>query len=156
MGTPLTFLAGAAAGAAAAYFLDPQGGAQRRRETRDKTVSKVKTGASEAAGSAKQAADKARGAVHSVTPSMPGQGEVPDDVTLARKVETEIFRSADAPKGAVSVNAENGVVFLRGVVEEREWIDRLGDVAQKVDGVKEVRNLLHLPGTEAPVAPATR
>src|SRR5687768_11129298 len=109
MGTPLTFLAGAAAGAAAAYFLDPQGGAQRRRETRDKTVSKVKTGASEAAGSAKQAADKARGAVHSVTPSMPGHGEVPDDVTLARKVETEIFRSADAPKGAVSVNAENGV-----------------------------------------------
>ena len=87
---------------------------------------------------------------------MPGRGEAPDDVTLVRKVETEIFRSAEAPKGSVSVNAENGVVFLRGVVEEREWIDRLGADAGKVGGVKEVRNLLHLPGTEAPVAPATR
>jgi osmotically-inducible protein OsmY len=156
MGTPLTFLAGAAVGAAAAYFLDPQGGARRRNETRDRAVSKMRHGASDAAGTAKQAADKARGAVHTATPSMPGRGEAPDDVTLARKVESEIFRSADAPKGAVSVNAENGVVFLRGVVEDREWIDRLGEDAKKVDGVEEVRNLLHLPGTEAPVAPATR
>jgi osmotically-inducible protein OsmY len=156
MGTPLTFLAGAAVGAAAAYFLDPQGGARRRAETRDKTVSKVRHGAEDAAGTAKQAADKARGKVQSVAPSMPGKGETPDDVTLAHKVETEIFRPADAPKGAVSVNAENGVVFLRGVVEQREWITRLGDEASKVDGVVEVRNLLHLPGTDAPVAPATR
>jgi osmotically-inducible protein OsmY len=156
MGTPLTFLAGAAVGAAAAYFLDPEGGARRRNQTRDKAVSKAKTRASEAAGTAKQAAGKARGAAHSVTPSVPGRGDTPDDVTLAHKVESEIFRSADAPKGAVSVNAENGVVFLRGELADREWIDRLGDEAKKVDGVKEVRNLLHLPGTEAPVAPATR
>jgi len=156
MSRALTFLAGAATGAAAAYFLDPQGGARRRHETRDKTLSTVKSGASDAAGTAKQAAGKARGAVHSVAPSMPGRAETPDDVTLARKVESEIFRSADAPKGAVSVNAENGVVFLRGVVEQREWIDRLEEAARKVDGVVEVRNLLHLPGTEAPVAPATR
>jgi osmotically-inducible protein OsmY len=155
MASPFTFLAGAAVGAAAAYFLDPQGGAKRRHETRDKTLSTVKSGASDVAGSAKQAADKARGAVHTVTPSMTGRGETPDDVTLARKVETEIFRSADAPKGSVSVNAENGVVFLRGVVEQREWIDRLATDAKRVDGVAEVRNLLHLPGTEAPAAPAT-
>jgi osmotically-inducible protein OsmY len=156
MGNPLTFLAGAAAGAAAAYFLDPQGGAQRRRETRDKTLSTAKSRASDAAGTAKQAAGKARGAVHSVTPSIPGRGDDMDDKTLVRKVESEIFRSVDAPKGAVSVNAENGVVFLRGVVEERGWIDRLGAEAEQVEGVKEVRNLLHLPGTEAPIAPATR
>jgi osmotically-inducible protein OsmY len=156
MGKPLTFLAGAAVGAAAAYFLDPQGGAQRRKQTRDQAVAKAKHGAQDAAATAKHAAETARGKVHEVAPSMPGRGEAPDDVTLARKVETEIFRSADAPKGAVSVNAENGVVFLRGVVEDRDWIERLGSEAKQVDGVKEVRNLLHLPGTEAPVAPATR
>lgn len=150
MANSLTFLAGAAVGAAAAYFLDPQGGARRRNETRDKAISTVKSGASDAAATAKQAAGKARGTVHDTTPTMPGRGEAPDDVTLAHKVETEIFRSADAPKGAVSVNAENGVVFLRGVVEQREWIDRLGGEAKQVDGVEEVRNLLHLPGTEAP------
>jgi len=156
MGNPMTFLAGAAVGAAAAYFLDPQGGARRRNETRDRTLSKMKSRASDATGTAKQAAGKARGAVHSVTPSMPGHGDAPDDATLVRKVESEIFRSADAPKGSVSVNAENGVVFLRGEVDDRDWIQRLGSEAKKVEGVKEVRNLLHLPGTEAPVAPATR
>jgi osmotically-inducible protein OsmY len=156
MGNPMTFLAGAAVGAAAAYFLDPQGGARRRHEARDKTVSKVKSGASDAASSAKYTAGKAQGAVHSVTPSMPGHGDAPDDATLVHKVESEIFRAADAPKGSVSVNAENGVVFLRGVVDDRDWIQRLGSDAKKVEGVKEVRNLLHLPGTEAPVAPATR
>jgi osmotically-inducible protein OsmY len=156
MRTPIAFMAGAAAGAAAAYFLDPQGGARRRNETRDKALATAKSRAEDVAGTAKQAAGKARGAVHDITPSMPGRGATPDDVTLAHKVETEIFRSADAPKGSVSVNAENGVVFLRGEVGEREWIERLGSEASKVDGVEAVRNLLHLPGTEAPVAPATR
>jgi osmotically-inducible protein OsmY len=169
MGKTLTFLAGAATGAAAAYFLDPQGGADRRtmaRETtttvKDKTAAvKGKTmsatnGAGGAAERAKAAAGKARGAVQGVAKRVPGVGGTPDDVTLARKVETEIFRPADAPKGGISVNAENGVVFLRGEVEDQSWIDRLGSEAQQVDGVKEVRNLLHLPGTPAPTAPAAQ
>jgi len=156
MGRALTFMAGAAAGAAAAYFLDPQGGAKRRNETRDKALSNVKHRAQDAAGTAKQAAGRARGVVHDVTPKIPGRGGTPDDVTLAHKVETQIFRSADAPKGSVSVNAENGVVFLRGTVEQRDWIERLGAEARNVEGVEAVRNLLHLPGAEAPVAPGTR
>jgi len=49
MSRAVTFLAGAVTGAAAAYFLDPQGGARRRAETRDKTVSSVKTNVSSAA-----------------------------------------------------------------------------------------------------------
>jgi osmotically-inducible protein OsmY len=155
MPSRLAFLAGAVSGAAAAYFLDPQGGARRRHETRDLALARARSKAGDVTGTAKQAADKARGAVHAVTPSLPGRGEPADDVALVRKVETEIFRADDAPKGAVSVNAENGVVFLRGVVEEREWIERLDAGARSVEGVKEVRNLLHLPGTPAPVAPAT-
>jgi osmotically-inducible protein OsmY len=153
MGKRLSFLAGAALGAAAAFFLDPQGGARRRNMARDKARSNLKSSGGGAAAAARQAAGKARGTVSAVTPSMPGSQ--PDDVTLARKVETEIFRPADAPKGQVTVNAENGVVFLRGEVEEG-WIERLGADAERVDGVKAVRNLLHRPGTEAPVAPATR
>ena len=155
MGKALTFLAGAAAGAAAAYFLDPQGGARRRNQTKDKTVSTVKSSASDLAGTARPAANKAQGVVHAATPPTPGNG-AHDDITLARKVETEIFRSPDAPKSGVSVNVENGVVFLRGTVDDQAWIDRLGTDARQVQGVKEVRNLLHRPGTPTPVAPATR
>ncbi len=74
----------------------------------------------------------------------------PDDVTLARKVETEIFRDAEVPKGQINVNAENGVVVLRGEVEEPELIRDLEAKTRNVQGVQEVENLLHTPGTPVP------
>ena len=146
----LTFLLGAAAGGAAAHFLDPQSGRRRRNEMRDQTVSKVQSGAGQAATTASYAAGKAKGAVAQATPTGT-RLEDPDDVTLARKVETEIFRAADAPKGDVSVNAEAGVVYLRGTADDA-WIARLADEAGRVEGVKGVKNLLHRPGTPAPAA----
>jgi BON domain-containing protein len=72
-----------------------------------------------------------------------------DDVTLARQVESELFREESAPKGQISVNAANGVVQLRGEVEQPELIDELVQRARSVQGVREVENLLHLPGEEA-------
>ena len=156
MSRAFTFLAGAATGAAAAYFLDPQGGARRRNETRDKTVTTVKSNVSSAAHQAGAKATAVAGKAQSAARShMPGADGDYDDVTLARKVESEIFRDADAPKGKVSVNAVNGVVFLRGELDDPAWIERLGSEAEQVGGVKGVRNLLHAPGTPAPVAPAT-
>ncbi len=124
------FIAGAAAGAAAIYFLAPD---------------RAKSEALKAAG-------KAKGAVKTATP---GTGlSDPDDVTLARRVETEIFRSADAPKGDVSVDVQNGVATLRGEVDQ-DWSDRLAGEARKVDGIKGVDNQLHPPGTPAPSAPGS-
>jgi osmotically-inducible protein OsmY len=72
-----------------------------------------------------------------------------NDPALAAKVESEIFRDHDAPKGSVNVNSENGVIYLRGEVDTQEQIDSLGTAARKVSGVKEVKNLLHLPGDQA-------
>jgi hypothetical protein len=48
-----------------------------------------------------------------------------DDATLAHKVETELFRPADAPKGQVSVNVNDGVVELRGELPDQRQIDEL-------------------------------
>ena len=73
-----------------------------------------------------------------------------DDVTLARKVETEIFRGADAPKGKVDVNVVDGVVWLRGEVKRPEEIKGLEAKALKIPEVRDVENLLHLPKTPAP------
>ena len=72
----------------------------------------------------------------------------PDDATLAHKVESEIFRGADVPKGDINVNAEAGVVYLRGEVDRPELIEDLEKAARNVQGVREVENLLHLPGTQ--------
>jgi len=76
--------------------------------------------------------------------------EEPDDAMLAHKVETELFRDADVPKGDINVNAENGVVYLRGQVADEGLAETLGKSARKIQGVREVENLLHTPGTPAP------
>ena len=83
-------------------------------------------------------------------------GKVPkrratDDVTLSHQVESELFRSHEDAKGRVSVNAANGIVQLRGEVESPELIDDLVERARGVSGVKDVENLLHTPGTDAPM-----
>jgi osmotically-inducible protein OsmY len=150
----ITLLFGAAAGAAAAHFLDPESGTRRRNTLRDRATSKARQGKEQAVRQADQAAAKAKGAVAGATPSMPGSDRIEDvdDVTLARKVETEIFRANDAPKGDVSVDVQAGVVYLRGMLADDQWIERLADEAKKVDGVKGVKNLLHRPGTPAPAA----
>ena len=83
-------------------------------------------------------AGRAKGAVQGVS-----GGKDYDDVTLARKVETELFRPADVPKGSIVVNVVEGVVELRGELSDQAQIDDLGSTARKIDGVKDVRNLLH-------------
>jgi hypothetical protein len=73
-----------------------------------------------------------------------------DDVTLARKVETEIFRGRGAPKATVNVNVVDGVVWLRGEVKRPEQVRRLEQNARSVPEVRGVENLLHLVKTPAP------
>src|SRR5919199_1171909 len=103
------FLAGAA-GAALAYFLDPEQGAGRRNMARDRLMSMLRRGGGQVAeagrGAAAQTVGFAQQAVHMQAADQPAL----DDVTLARKVESELFRDADVPKGQVNVSVENGVV----------------------------------------------
>ena len=81
---------------------------------------------------------------HDVAPSGDREdaAERLNDPALARKVESEIFRATDAPKGQVSVNVENGVVYLRGELDDAEKVRTLAEDAAKVDGVRGVENLL--------------
>ena len=90
-------------------------------------------------------AGKARGVVHGLLPKQY------DDTTLKAKVETEIFRGEHEVKGAVDVNAQKGVIQLRGELPSRDLIDALVDRTRRIKGVKDVENLLHTTGTEAPM-----
>ena len=74
----------------------------------------------------------------------------PDDQTLVDRVESEIFRDRKKIKGKVNINAEEGVVVLRGELESQYLIEDLVNAVREVDGVRNVENLLHTPGTEAP------
>jgi osmotically-inducible protein OsmY len=54
------------------------------------------------------------------------------------------------PKGQINVNAERGVVVLRGQVERPELLEALEARVRNVKGVRAVENLLHLPGSPPP------
>lgn len=73
-----------------------------------------------------------------------------DDVAIARKVETVIFRDDSVEKGKIDVNAAEGVVWLRGEAKNPELIKELERQTAAVPEVKRVENLLHLPKTPAP------
>ena len=140
----------AAIGAALAYFFDPNNGARRRNITRDRALAFFRQSERKAERAGRAAGSKAYGLKQKATHLREEEKPLSDDVTLARKVETEIFRPADAPKGQVDVNVENGIVFLRGEVERPEIIKDLESRARKVQGVREVENLLHTPGSPSP------
>ena len=74
-----------------------------------------------------------------------------DDATLKDKVESELFRDEHEVKGSVSINAQEGVVQLRGELPSQDLIDALVERTHKIQGVREVESLLHTPGTEAPM-----
>jgi osmotically-inducible protein OsmY len=76
-------------------------------------------------------------------PGVGGLKEPLDDVSLAQKVESIAFRQAGVPKGQVSVNAENAVIYLRGQLERDEQIAELVRASHAIEGVNGVKNLLH-------------
>jgi osmotically-inducible protein OsmY len=128
-----------ALGAALSYFFDPENGKRRRKVTADRLAALTRRhGGRLMKGTGSQAHALKQKATHLREEPKPQ----PDDVTLARKVETEIFRDAEVPKGKINVNAENGKVVLRGEVDSPEMIEDLVSKARKVQGVQDVESLL--------------
>ena len=155
--TALTMPAAAAAGGLAVgalleYFLDPRAGRRRRHVARDRALSRLRRGERRAAVRARRAESHAVGVARRTINARRRQTEPLDDLTLAHKVESQLYRRARIPKGPISVNVEDGVVFLRGVLEQQDDIVRVADAARRIAGVRAVENLIHAPGTPAPAS----
>ena len=140
----------AALGAALAYFFDPQNGKRRRHTTVDRVAGFFRRRGRKVGRAGRAVASEARGVAMKATHLREEEKPQPNDATLTSKVESEIFRDADVPKGRISVNAERGVVYLRGEVDSPDLISRLEQAARDVQGVRDVENLLHSPGSKAP------
>ena len=142
-------LLGAAAGAVAAFLLDPVRGAARRARLADRTAATWR----DLAGSAERSARRLSSTLEGKVQALQHAGEhdpMPNDATLAMKVESELFRDPGVPKGDININVEQGVVVLRGQVADPGMSERLEKAARAIPGVWEVENLLHLPGEPAP------
>ena len=139
-------------GALLEYFLDPGAGRRRRHTARDRVLAKLRRGERRAVIRARRAESRTVGIVRRRLNARHAPKPPADDAAVAHKVESELFRRARVSKGQIDINAEEGAVFLRGVVERDEDIAHLGGVAERIPGVRSVENLLHLPGTPAPAS----
>jgi hypothetical protein len=144
-------LGGGIVGAMLAFVLDPRSGRRRRALARDRALGAVRTSLRRTRRRGRIVGAHAAGYMHRVFRRRPPEREHPDDATLAQKLETELFRPPDVPKGQINLNVQNGIVQLRGEVPRPEMIHELVSKARSVAGVRDVENLLHLPGMPAPM-----
>ena len=138
-----------AAGAALEFFLDPRSGKRRRHSVRDRTGATFRRQARKVERQAHYEVGKLAGVAHAIKHHERAISEL-DDVSLVRKVESELFRDRTIPKGPVSINADRGIVVLRGQLEDAEQIQRIERKVRDVAGVRDVENLLHPPDLPAP------
>ena len=139
------YVAAAMGGMAFMYYADLQNGRRRRHLTRDKAVSLARHGAKRGRRLVHHVTSDAKGYVERARHAQDGAEQL-DDQTLVDKVESIVFRDRAVPKGQINVNAENGVVFLRGEVPDPELVGALEARVRKVQGVRDVTNLLHAKG----------
>jgi ElaB/YqjD/DUF883 family membrane-anchored ribosome-binding protein len=146
-----TGLMAGAAGAAAAFFLDPVSGKRRRRLAKDWATARIRGLARRGNAARRFAAARASGAIQGIRHRR--DGAIPEnDQVLAHKVESELFQDIDISSGRIVINAERGTVVLRGQVDRTDDIRRIEDRVRRIAGVGEVENLLHLPGQPAPTS----
>jgi hypothetical protein len=139
------FAVGTLVGWLVAYFFDPDKGRGRRAKTRDMTSARMRRSSDSARKMRVRAENKAQGVRAEMRPRV-GEADF-NDPTLAQKIQSEVLRGPDFPKGKVNVNVENGRVVLRGELDRPEQIKALEAAVAAVPGVREVENLTHLPGS---------
>jgi uncharacterized membrane protein len=137
-GSPLAGCGTLALGAGVMYLLDPDLGARRRHRVRDKFLSGVRGALDSAARTAQYARDRSRGAVAEAAARMRPDGA--DDWTICQRVRAAIGRVVSHPR-AIVVDADEGVVRLRGPILAREVDDLLAAV-RRVRGVRGVDDRL--------------
>ncbi len=152
IGTP--FLAGAVL----MFLFDPRMGRRRRALVRDKSVAAYHLLTRRIPGATRKRGiwmrDRVRGIGYELRHAVSGNGHrASDDVDLAQRVRTEVFRDPRIPDGAIVVDAYEGVITLRGEVPDQDMIERVVERTESVEGVRQVRSLLHLPKTPPPNKP---
>jgi hypothetical protein len=145
----LAALTGAAAGAVAVYFLDPQQGRARRAQFVDWSGARLRRGL-RALNQLGARTGSSAAALPQKMVSLRSGPRPADDLTLRDRVESEVFRNADVPKGQINVDVESGVVTIRGQVDNAFQIASVEKAVLNVPGVVGVENLLHIDGTPAP------
>jgi hypothetical protein len=152
----LIALAGATAGAALMYALDPVAGARRRAMARDQLDHTRRRVADATEAVARDARNRSQGVLASLRDRF-ASADVPDDV-LEERIRATLGMLVRYPR-LVQVRAENRHVTLAGAVASDE-IGRLVRHVRRMRAVASVDNQLglradpaELPGAQSPIPP---
>jgi osmotically-inducible protein OsmY len=143
-----TFVIAGLAAAAAAYLFDPVSGRSRRVRLRDRSMAIGRRTMTRAGKLSRHAGNVLQGKVHEIVNLAPERPM--DDATVADRVRSEVLGRADVDAGNLLVDVAEGVVSLRGELDDPGRIERVIDLTGEIPGVRRVENLIHLPDAPAP------
>jgi osmotically-inducible protein OsmY len=78
------------------------------------------------------------------TSKQEGAGEYVDDSVITTKVKSQLAADDFLKSFEISVETYKGIVQLSGFVDSQTAVDRAGDIAKGVQGVKSVKNNLNV------------
>lgn len=136
------------AGAALAYFFDPDRGRARRAQTKDQVLSATRGLTADV----ERQARYVEGQLDGVRARADGLGKLDprgDDHLIKQGIEQQLA-AAGVETTAVVIDVADGVVGLRGQVPTTEQLRTVEREASSVPGVEELHSWLHLPSTPAP------
>jgi osmotically-inducible protein OsmY len=133
-------------GAAAGYLGDPDMGRARRTQLQQKAQSRANDAADQAVDGVRDTAQRAVGGATDAIPEF----TQPSDAVLLERVRSEAIGPSDVPNAQLVTTVVDGIVELRGKVDTLPQREALLRSVAAVDGVREVRDLTHLPDEPAP------
>ena len=138
--TTAVWLCGALTGAALVFLLDPTTRGRRTR-VRDRARSELRRAERGAERRARYEEGRLRRLQHAASEGARlTDHALPDfEATLIDKVRSEAFRGRHAVLAHVNLNAEDGVVHVRGAVADQ---DEAADLLDRVRGVEGVRDVV--------------
>lgn len=141
---------GALVGAVAEYLLDPARGHARRAGLRERSAAAVRRPVRRARRTASKDVAYLRGRAHRMGHRLSRSHPPVDDRTLVDRVRSEVFGRRPFRGVSVNMDAVDGVLTLRGQLEDQDAIRDLVDAVGKVAGVRGVESMLHTPDAVAP------
>ncbi|MGE5152251.1 MAG: BON domain-containing protein [Rhodospirillaceae bacterium] len=131
------------------YLADPRSGRRRRHMLRDRAYGLSRRGLRQTMRLERQAQSNLYGRLMAARHRQEPPKEY-DDITLVHKVETLLYRDPLVPKGHLNIDACDGIITVRGMIDSQEMIDRIVEDIRHVQSVRGVENPLHRPGTTPP------
>jgi hypothetical protein len=141
--------AATALGAGVMYLLDPILGRRRRAVLRDRSAAVLRRTARRTERWGRRLQSDAAGWATHLRHLRVGDNPAPNDEALADRVRSQVLRDP-AYHGRLNLNAQHGVVVLRGQLDREEQIRALVEATRRVAGVRDVRSYLHLPDVPPP------